>query len=68
MSSPTSSSIVQTADGKSLPVAARGTLSTSFFHVPTISHVPQLTVQLMFADQITNHDCHIILEVDSCCV
>jgi hypothetical protein len=68
MSSPTSPSIVQTADSTSLPVAARGTLSTSFFHVPTVFHVPQLTMQLMFAGQIINHGCRIILEVDSCCV
>jgi len=36
--------IVQTANGTSLPVAGRGVLSTSIFHVPTISYVPQLTM------------------------
>jgi hypothetical protein len=34
------SPIVQTADGTSLPVVGRGVLSTSSFHVLTISHVP----------------------------
>jgi hypothetical protein len=60
--------IVQTADGTSLPVVGRGVLSTSSFHVPTVSHVPQLTMQLMSAGQITDHGCRIILESDSCCV
>ena len=36
--------IVQTADGTFLPVVGRGVLSTSSFHVPTVSHVPQLTM------------------------
>jgi hypothetical protein len=31
---------VLTADGTSLHVASRGTLSTSFFFVPDVSHVP----------------------------
>jgi len=60
--------VVQTADGTSLPVTRRGILSTSSFHVPTISHVPNLTMQLMSAGQITDHGCRIILESDSCCV
>ena len=60
--------IIQTADGTSLLVVGRGVLSTSSFHVPTVSHVPQLTMQLMFVGQITDHGCRIILESDSCCV
>jgi hypothetical protein len=68
MSSPHSSSLVHTADGTSLPVVGRGTLTTSSFHVPTVSHVPQLTMQLMSAGQITDHGCRIILEADSCSV
>ena len=59
---------VQTADGTSLPVAGRGTLSTSSFRVPTVSHVPSLTMQLMSAGQITDPGCRIILDSDSCCV
>jgi hypothetical protein len=60
--------VVQTADGTSLPVTGRGVLSTSSFHVPTVSHVPNLTMQLKSAGQITDHGCRIILELDSCCV
>jgi hypothetical protein len=60
--------VVQKADGTSLPVTGRGVLSTSSFHVPTVSHVPNLTMQLMSAGQITDHGCRIILESDSCCV
>jgi len=58
---------VRTADGISLPAARRCVLLTSF-DVPTVSHVPQLTMQLLFAGQITDHGCRIILESDSCCV
>ena len=60
--------VVQIADGTSLPVTGRGVLSTSSFHVPKVSHVPNLTMQLMSAGQITDHGCRIILESDSCCV
>jgi hypothetical protein len=59
---------VRIADGTSLPVAGRGVLSTSSFDVPTVSHVLQLTMQLLSAGQITGHGCRIILESDSCCV
>ena len=37
--------IVQTVDGTSLPVSGRGVLSTYSFHVPIVSHFPQLTMQ-----------------------
>ena len=40
---------VLTADGTSLPVASRGTLSTPCFSVPTVSHVPRLTMNLFSA-------------------
>jgi hypothetical protein len=59
---------VQTADGTSLSVAARGTLSTSSFHVPAVSHVPKLTMQLLSAGQLTDLGCRVILDSDSCCV
>ena len=59
---------VQTADGTCLPVAAQGTLSTSSFHVPAVSHVPKLTMQLMSAGQLTDVGCRVILDSDSCCV
>ncbi|BAH91807.1 Os02g0616666 [Oryza sativa Japonica Group] len=68
MSPPDTPLTVQTANGTSLPVVDRGTLSTSSFRVPTVSHVPKLTMQLMSAGQITDHGCRIILEADSCCV
>ena len=48
--------VVQTAHGTSISVAGRGVLSTSSFHVPTVLHVPNLTMQLMSARQITNYD------------
>lgn len=51
MSSPNSHFVVQTADGTSLPIAGRGILSASSFHVPYILHIPKLTMQLMSASQ-----------------
>jgi len=51
-----------------LPIVGRGVLSTSSFHVPMISHVPQVTIELVSTGQITDHDCCIILDFDSCCV
>jgi hypothetical protein len=39
---------IKTADGTPLPVVGQGTLYTSSFHVPSISHVPQLHLQLFF--------------------
>ena len=59
---------VRTANGTSLPVVGRGVLLTSSFDVPTVSHVPQLTMQLLSAGQITDHGCRITLESESCCV
>ena len=68
LSSPDPPISVRTADVTSLPVAGRGVLLTSSFNVPTVSHVPKLTMQLLSAGQITDHGCRIILESDSCCV
>ena len=42
---------IQTADGTSLSVAGLGTLSNSSFHIPVVSHVPKLTIQLISASQ-----------------
>ena len=38
---------VRTADGTSLPVHGRSSLSTSSFIVPHVAHVPRLTMQLI---------------------
>jgi len=62
---PDSPFIVQTVDGTSLPIAGCGILSTSSFHVPSFLHIPKLAMHLMCASQITDHDCRIILDVDS---
>ena len=59
---------VQTTDGTPLSVAGRGTLSNSSFHVPAVSYVPKLTMQLISAGQLTDHGCRVILDSDSCCV
>jgi hypothetical protein len=58
---------VLTADGTSLPVSRRGTLSTSFFSVSDISHVPRLKMNLLSASQLTDSSYRVILGTDSCC-
>jgi hypothetical protein len=58
--------IVHTADGSSLSVTGQDTLSSDSFHVPDVSLVPDLTIQLMSAGQITDHDCRAILDPDVC--
>jgi hypothetical protein len=56
------------ADGTSLPVSSRGTLSTSSFSIPDISLVPRLTMNLFSASQLTNSGCRVILDADSCAI
>jgi hypothetical protein len=48
---------VQIDDGPPLSVAGHGTLCSDSFYVPDVSLVPDLTMQLMSARQITDHDC-----------
>jgi hypothetical protein len=66
---PSSASLfITTADGTSHPVLSHGTLHISRFRIPSVSHVPDLYLQLLSAGQITGHNCRIILESDSCFV
>jgi hypothetical protein len=58
--------IVYTADGSLLSVAGQGTLSSDSFHVPDVSLLPDLTMQLMSAGQIVDHDCRVILDPNVC--
>jgi hypothetical protein len=58
--------IVHTADGSPLSVAGQDTLSSDCFHVPDVSLVPDLTMQLMSDGQIDDHDCRVILDTDVC--
>ncbi|KAK1643491.1 hypothetical protein QYE76_061296 [Lolium multiflorum] len=59
---------VITVDGSSLPVSSRGTLSTSSFSVPDVSHVPSLKMNLFSASHLTDSGCRVILDADSCAV
>jgi hypothetical protein len=58
--------IIHTVDGTPLSVAGQGTLSSDTFHVPDVSLVPDLTMQLMSTGQITDHNCHVILDPGVC--
>jgi hypothetical protein len=66
--SPSNSLFVNTADGTSHAVHSHGTLHTSWFMVPSVSHILDLNLQLLSACWLTDHDCRIILESDSCFV
>jgi hypothetical protein len=55
---------VLTTDGTSLPISSRGTLSTSSFSIPDISHVPRLKMKLFSASQLTDSGCRVILDAD----
>jgi hypothetical protein len=57
---------IHTAHGSPLSVAGQGTLCSDSFHVPGVFLVPDLTMQLMSAGQITDHDCPVILNPDFC--
>jgi hypothetical protein len=59
---------VLTTDSTSLPISSRGTLSTSSFFVPDISHISRLKMNLFSASQLTDSGCHVILDADSCAV
>jgi hypothetical protein len=59
---------VLTADGTSLSVSSWGSLSTSSFSVPDISHVPHLKMNLFSASQLNDSGCRIILDADSCAI
>jgi hypothetical protein len=59
---------VQTANGSSLFVVGHGTLLSPSFHVPVVSYVLKLTMQLILAGQLTDHGCRVILDSDSCCI
>jgi hypothetical protein len=58
--------IIHTTDGSPLSVARQCTLCSDSFHVPDVSVVPNPTMQLMSAGQITDHDCRAILDSDFC--
>jgi hypothetical protein len=57
---------IHTAVGSPLSVVGQGTLCSNSFHVPDVSLVPDLTMQLMLAGQITDHDYCVILVPDCC--
>jgi hypothetical protein len=56
---------VQTVDGSPLSIVGHGILSSSSFHVPNVSYVPDLTMQLISTGQLTDHGCRVILDSDS---
>jgi hypothetical protein len=53
---------IKTADDTPLLVVSHDTLRTTYFHVLSVSHVPQLHLQLFSVGQITDHGCCVILD------
>jgi hypothetical protein len=56
---------VLTADGTSLPITSRGTLSTSSFSVPDVSLVPRLSMNLLSVTQTADSGCRVLFDADS---
>ena len=59
---------VQTADGTPLAVSSQGTLLSTDFSVPVVSHVPQLTMQLLSVGQLTDLGCRVGFDSHTCFV
>ena len=57
---------VQTADGTPLSVSCQGTLLSTDFSVPAVSHVPQLTMQLLSVGQLTDLGCRVGFDSHTC--
>ena len=57
---------VRIADDTPLPVSSIGHLTTGSFSVPSISHVPHLSMSLMFVSQLNNFNCQVIFDCTSC--
>jgi hypothetical protein len=57
---------VHTADGSPLSIVRQGTLCSDSFHVPGVSLVLDMTMQLMSAGQIVDHDCRVIIDPNFC--
>jgi hypothetical protein len=57
---------IHTVDGSPLSVAGQSTLCSDSFYVPDVSLVPDLTIQLMSAGKITDHDYRVILDPKFC--
>ena len=57
---------VRIADDTPLPVSSIGHLTTRSFSVPSVSHVPHLSMSLMFVSQLTDFDCQVIFDRTSC--
>uniref|UniRef100_A0A0A9DF52 Retrovirus-related Pol polyprotein from transposon TNT 1-94-like beta-barrel domain-containing protein n=1 Tax=Arundo donax TaxID=35708 RepID=A0A0A9DF52_ARUDO len=68
ISNPSIPITVHTVDGSPLSVIGRGTLLSNSFHVPAVSYLPRLIMQLISAGQLTDHGCCVILDSDSCVV
>jgi hypothetical protein len=56
--------IVHTADVSPLSITRQLTLSSDSFYAPDVSLIPNLTMQPMYVGQITDYNCHVILDPD----
>ena len=48
------------ADGTILPITSCGLLHTAHFHVPDVTYIPQLSMNLISANQLASHVCLVI--------
>ena len=57
---------VRIADDTPLHVSSIGHFTTNSFSVPSIFHVPRLSMNLMSVSQLTDFDCQVIFDRTSC--
>jgi len=57
---------IQTADGTSCHITHQGSLSNSYFSVPDVSFVPQLSMNLLSVGQLADHNCFVGFDDSSC--
>jgi hypothetical protein len=59
---------IQTADGTLCHITHEGSLCNSYFTVPNIFFVPELSMNLLSVGQITDHNCFVGFDDSSCFV
>ena len=57
---------IMVADDTILPITSRDLLYTSHFHVPSVAYIPQLSMNLISASQLTSHGCLVIFYEFAC--
>ena len=57
---------IQIVEGTSCPITHQGSLSNSYFSVPDVSFVPQLSMNLLFVGELADHNYFVRFDDSSC--